>query len=268
MEPNSESPSLPGRPLTLGVVRYLNTRPLDAALAERPDVTLVPEVPSRLVERFRAGELDAALLPVMAWFEGVGAGIVRGLGIGSCGEVESVRLFCRRPLRETRVVCLDAESLTSNALCRILLRRAHGLAPEFATPTAAPAGADAVLRIGDKAMMDDPEAVEIVDLGADWLRWTGLPFVFAAWIAREGVPATPLVPILTQALAAGLARLPELAEAGARATGLDRGRCERYLSERIRYRFGPEDEDGLARFGEEARREGLIPRVRPVRWLA
>ncbi len=265
-----ESGSSPRAVLTLGVVRYLNARPLTVALEGRAGLTLVPDVPSRLVERFRDGHLDAALLPVMAWFDGVGAAIVPGIGVCSSGPVESVRLFCRRPLRETRRVLLDRESVTSNTLCRILLRRALELRPEFVVPgiDARPADGDAELRIGDKGMADDPAAVETVDLGEAWQRWTGLPFVYAAWIARADRPAAGLTALLHDALETGLPRIPTLAAEGARATGLPPPRCERYLRDRIRYRVGEAEISGLVRFGEEACREHGTPAARPLRWLA
>jgi len=261
---------VPESTLTLGVVRYLNARPLFAALEARPSIRLVPDVPVRLVERFRAGGLDAAILPVFAWFSGIGDSLVRGLGIASRGATDSVRLFCRRPLREAQTVLLDPESLTSNVLCRILLHQSMGHWPTFLLPTpGAPVPeADAVLRIGDKAMRASGDEAEIVDLGELWYRWTGLPFVFAAWFVRPGLSDDTLLPILHQALDEGTARLAEIAEQGARDTGLDRAACEHYLRERIRNRLGPEEEDGIAHFAERAHREGLLRQVRSLRFYA
>ena len=48
--------------------------------------------------------------------------------------------------------------------------------------------ADAVLVIGDRAMRvpGDPFH-DVVDLGEAWNTLTGLPFVFALWVAREGL---------------------------------------------------------------------------------
>ena len=45
--------------------------------------------------------------------------------------------------------------------------------------------ADAVLLIGDRAMHSPGGRFDVVwDLGDEWCRWTGLPFVFAMWVAR------------------------------------------------------------------------------------
>lgn len=259
-----------GASITLGVVRYLNARPLYESLERRAGVVLVPDVPSRLVERFRGGEFDAAVLPVMAWYQGVGETLVRGLGIASRGRSESVRLFCRKPVRQAQSVLLDSESVTSNALCRILLHQSVGHYPRFIQPVAGEPDpeADAVLRIGDKALCPPGGDAEILDLGDLWYRWTGLPFVFATWIVRPGFEDQALLPMLHQALSEGTERIPSIAAQGARDTGLAVERCERYLRENIRNRLGPEEEEGLARFGEKAHREGLLRQVRPVRYFA
>lgn len=253
---------------TFGVVRYLNAKPLTIELEHRPELTLVPDVPARLVERFRAGDLDVALLPVMAYLSGVGHSLVPGLGISSLGEVESVRLFVRRPLGRMPRVLLDAESVTSNALCRAILHQKLGLAPEFFTrPEDAP-DPDAELRIGDKGMRADAQAADTWDLGLVWTAWTGLPFVYAAWVVREGVDDPGLTNLLTGALAGGMARIAELAADGARATGLSREACERYLRERIRYRLGKDEERGLRRFAAAVRQEGLVREEREIRYYA
>lgn len=254
---------------TFGVVRYLNAKPLTVELERRPELTLIQDVPARLVERFQAGELDVALLPVMAYLSGVGHSIIPGLGISSWGTVESVRLFVRRrELGKTPRILLDAESVTSNALCRCFLHQGLGLAPEFFTRPEDVPDPDAELRIGDQGMRPDATAIEIWDMGDVWTAWTGLPFLYAAWVVREGVDDPGLATLLTGALEGGLARIPEIAVDGARATGLSREACERYLRERIRYRLGDEEERGLRRFATEVRREGLVPEEREIRYYA
>ena len=48
--------------------------------------------------------------------------------------------------------------------------------------------ADAVLLIGDRGILAPEEKFEFVwDLGEEWTHWTGLPFVFALWVARPGL---------------------------------------------------------------------------------
>src|SRR4029079_6391515 len=71
-----------------------------------------------------------------------------------------------------------------------LCREAWDIDPEFdAVPPESAArieGADAALLIGDPALFRDPGAAGFrkIDLGAEWTRLTGLPFVWAFWAGR------------------------------------------------------------------------------------
>ena len=66
--------------------------------------------------------------------------------------------------------------------------------------------ADAVLVIGDRAMRVPHEPFhDVVDLAEAWQALTGLPFVFALWVARGGVDLGDLPEALERSRAAGLA---------------------------------------------------------------
>ncbi len=222
-----------------GAVSYLNSRPLVEGLAP-----LVLDTPSGLVERYRRGEVDVALLPVAA-AEPLGLERVGRLGITSAGPVDSVLLFMARPIGQVRSVRLDPESRTSQVLALLLLRQAFGLDPRIAEP------ADAELVIGDKALVRAQGGEERIDLALEWRRHTGLPFVFAAWYgAAESEPA------LERALERGRERIAHYAATSG--LPLPAPLLERYLRERIGYRIGVAEEAGLARFLETGRRLGLL----------
>jgi chorismate dehydratase len=110
-----------------------------------------------------------------------------------------------------------------------------------------------MLMIGDQAMrmkQKRPEGfTHTLDLGADWLEWTGLSFVYAVWAVRQELAAdikTELGAFLESSLAAGLADLPAVArqETG---PGWTAEETEAYLR-RFHYRLGPEDLRGMERF--------------------
>jgi chorismate dehydratase len=42
--------------------------------------------------------------------------------------------------------------------------------------------------IGDRALKQRYRSDYIYDLGSEWKRFTGLPFVFAAWISNKKLP--------------------------------------------------------------------------------
>jgi len=126
-----------------------------------------------------------------------------------------------------------------------------------------PSQADALLLIGDTAMRTrnrPPEGfVHTLDLGADWLEWTGLPFVYAVWAVRSALePAIKgeLRAFLESSLAAGLASLPDVARRET-APGWSPAEVEAYLR-RFHYRLGPEDLQGMARFESLLQEHGLV----------
>ena len=223
-----------------GAVSYLNTRPLIEGLEP-----LVLATPARLVERFEAGELDVALLPVAAG-EAAGLQRVSGLGIASEGPVESVLLFLRSAPEAVRSLAQDPASRTSRILARILLREVWGVRPELCDPPA-----DAELVIGDRALTRAREESRFLDLGAEWTRWCGLPFVFAAWYG-----ALEAASELEAAYRRGRDEIPRYARESR--LGLAPERLERYLRESIRFRLGPRELEGLALFLEKGRRLGLM----------
>jgi len=251
--------------LTLGVVPYLNAVPLLYGLP--PEVVKRPGDPSLLALWLAAGSVDAALLPVAEALRGVGDGPLGRFGIAGEGPVDSVLAFLPRAgLPETwpRRVVLDPASRTSVALLRVLLERRHGLQPEYVV--AADLGPDPrahpdaiVLAIGDRAMARRRECptAAVLDLGAEWTAWTGLPFVYARWTARRGLPSSEratLADLLDRAAERGLARLDLLADAFGPAHGLAPEEARRYLRTSIRFVLGAREEAGLARFAEELSR--------------
>jgi chorismate dehydratase len=243
--------------LTLGSVPYLNARPLVEGLRD-----VVLDVPSRLTERFRRGEVDVALVPVFEAVRDPARVLVPGIVIASPGPVDSVVFLSKRPLVECRSVLLDRSSLTSAALARILLEERLGLTPEYGDcgPEMDPreVDADAVLLIGDPAMTAPRDGLIVSDLAVLWNDWTGLPFCFAAWLARDERAAAEALGPLTEAKEAGLARRPEIAAAAAGPMRLPAEELLTYLTERITYDLGPAEREGLARYGEMCRRLGLV----------
>jgi chorismate dehydratase len=255
-----------GRLGRLAVVSYLNARPLIEGLADRFE--LVEAVPAECWELVRSGQVDLGLIPSIGLGDEPGMAIVPGTAIAAEGPVRSVVLVTRRPIAELRSVAVDQSSRASVALLRILFERRHGIAPRFVGMPpdwrAMLAEHDAALLIGDPALalaenrdFSGRRDLELVDVGAEWTGWTGLPFVFAVWAGR-GERVTPeVVAELTAARDRGVARLATIARAAAE-TPLQEERNLRYLSEAIRYEMGPREIDGLKRYLDLAGELGLL----------
>lgn len=252
----------------VGCVPYVNGRPLVWAF-EQPEselpVAVRYEVPSKLPERLENGTADAVLASSIEALQTPGRYFAAGLGITSEGPVESVRLFSKVPFHRIETLALDASSLTSNALARILLDELYSANP--ATSAWAPdletmlAQGDACVLIGDVGMRTRGEGLHILDLGEAWTRHTGLPFVWALWIGSSRL--TPeLAHYLFEArsmTALGAAMGSRELEAGrhrrqlrdiAAVSNWTEQEVERYLTEAIGFDLGSRQLEGLRRFRE------------------
>src|SRR5439155_2668179 len=119
------------RPIRIGAVNDLNTKPLIYDLAElAPEAELILDVPSRLDDLLADGQLDVALIPLIEYFRAGSYTIVPNVAIASRGPVLSVTLFSRVPWTEIRRVALDAGSRTSAPLAQTLLRSPYGVLPD------------------------------------------------------------------------------------------------------------------------------------------
>src|SRR3954469_16531143 len=250
----------------VGAVNYLNTRPLICDLEElAPEAELVLEVPSRLADQLRAGQLEVALIPVIEYFRAGAYRVLPGISIASRGPVLSVTLFSRVPWSGIRRVALDEGSRTSAALVQLLLRKRHGVHPEVVPlpleRTAEEADADAVLLIGDRAMRAClPGFAHAYDLGQEWHDWTGLPFVYAFWAVREGADLGRVAWALGEAKRRGLRQAGRIAQREAAGLGLDAGFCRRYLTNILHFDLGPRELAGLHHYYMLACELGLARR--------
>ena len=255
-------------PIRVGAVSYLNAKPLYHRLREfAPGVSLEMDLPSRLADRLGAGELDVALIPSVEYLRGASAGyeIVPGFAIAARGAVRSVKLFSHVPFGQIERLALDVGSRTSQALTQVWLDAAHGVRPGRIEmlPMGVPAQestADAVLVIGDRAMkVPDAPFHATVDLAEAWRDLTGLPFVFALWVARPGVDLGGLPDALARSKATGLADARRIAETYGPRLGLESSTCYDYLTNVLSYDLGEPELAGLRRFATMAANLGLAP---------
>lgn len=252
-------------PVRIGAVSYLNSRPLVVGLAQlAPDARIVVDLPSRLADGLGRGRLDVALVPSIEYFRNPGCTVVSDACVACHGPVKSVKLYSRVEAPAIRTLALDEGSRTSAALARILLKERYGLEPRLtALPIGAAAdeaGADAVVLIGDRAIRAADDGFAAVwDLGEEWRRWTGLPFVFAMWTARPGVDLGRMDRILGQARDEGVRRIPEIARQAAPEVGISEAECLCYLRDHLAFELGPRERLGLATYYELAVRHGLAP---------
>jgi chorismate dehydratase len=254
----------------LGAVGYLNARPLVYGLDRRQDLFDVRyDVPSTCAALLHAGDVDLGMIPSVEYLRGPDAyRIVPDIGIISDGAVASVALFSRVPIAHVRRIGLDTSSRTSAGLVRILCKEAWHIEPTFERlpPEAAvrAEGCDAALVIGDPALFLDAGAAGLtkIDLGSEWTRTTGQPFVWAFWAGRPDAVDARVVAALQEARDAGVAASDAIADdycGGTRAA-----LCRAYLRDNIKYRLGQRELAGLGRYYELAAVHGLVDGAGPV----
>lgn len=250
--------------LRIGSVPYLNARPLVEGLCGDPSVAYLEAVPSRLAGLLREGAVDVALVSSI---EALSAGfdrIVDGYCIASRGAVMSVRVIGREDPRLARSVALDGASLTAARLTRIVYERfldRQGVLfrPAGIGPIPEDAGCDATLLIGDTALKRPFDPAHDLDLGVVWTDATGLPFVWAVWLLREGVDQAAVLPVLSRAAERGAARIEAAVEQAARELSIEPDLAREYLTRAMWYRLGPEELTGLQRFCTLAGRDAEHP---------
>jgi len=254
-------------PIRIGAVSYLNTKPLIATLGRHLDSgsELRLDLPSRLATQLASGELDFGLIPAIEFFRGPELlpdtnpnpdpyRIVSNACIACRGIVRSVRLFFRVPPNQVRSIAIDEGSRTSVALALILLHQRFGVRPTLvplpieADPNSATS--DAVLVIGDRAMRPEryDSFTENWDLGLEWYRETGLPFVFAMWVGRQSKSGPALAEQLEQARDEGVHMIERLSQQHAPKYALSIAECIEYLSVNLRFTMHEDEIQGLMTF--------------------
>jgi chorismate dehydratase len=270
------------RPVRLGVVSFINTLPLIDGLENLRDVELRHSVPSLLLDQLLAGETDVALCSSIDYQRAPPDQplVILPVGLLGCdGATLTVRLYSAEPIeRMLRVYC-DTDSHTSIALLRILLKEIHDLEPELVDYDAREHVAgnrplewpEAMLLIGDKVVTDSPPAVRYPyqwDLGAEWTRHTGLPFVFALWLAKESTDPA-LLRLAWMALdhqrRHNRERIDWVVHSRARPRHWPVDLAADYLQSHIAHEWTSQRQAGLELFFDKALEHGLIRERRPLR---
>ena len=257
--------SKPTSTLVAARIPYANAAPFYALWDDAP-FAVRNLSPRELGREAEAGTVDLGLMAAADYlrlrdrFELVGP-----FGVAARGPVLSVLLFSRRPAAalDSALISVTPETSTSIRLLKLLLGVRRGLSGVRYVRGLEPRQADGLLMIGDGAMRmrhTRPEGfTHTLDLGADWLEWTGLSFVYAVWAVRATLAPelrNDMREFLDASLAAGLGNLPAVARQQTE-PGWSLEEMEAYLR-RFHYRLGPEDVAGLERFEELLRQHELL----------
>ncbi len=260
----TQQTDMPNSVTRLGVVRFLNARPIVKGLDALDQWVVKPAAPSGLIGLLAGRNVDLALCSsidlMSAPFD------VAWLPVAplACdGPTLTVRVFSRKPIDEvTRIHC-DTDSHTSVALLRVLLAEVWHSSPTL-VPLSDAGEVEAALLIGDKVVgpSSDVDAWPYhIDLGEVWQAHTGLPFVFAVWMGRaddeERIRRAGRV--LDRQLRLNRHRLEAIVSQEADCHGWSTEAAQTYLAHHIRYEFGAREHEGLRTFLGRCVAHGIAP---------
>lgn len=257
--------------LRIGCVKYLNAHPLIRGWPG--DVEL--DHPAILCQRLANGELDVALVSSFEFLRNPIYQIVDDVSISSDGPVYSVVVAHRGYVSDVEQIELDPASQTAVNLLRCLLAELQ-LNPRLVENDARVAravgklasGSRAQLLIGDQAIrfrQDHADEVQFWDLGEQWKRLTGFPFVYALWLIRPEVADAKQIANRLRAVRdenlADLNKLIAEVVAGVGDCGhpkLDQRFVSRYYGENLLFSFGEKEKEGLRTFAKLCAKHGFL----------
>ena len=245
------------RKIRVAAVSYLNTKPLIYGFEKgmmKNEIELVTDFPAKIADMLINNEVDISLVPVATIPRLQEYHIISDYCIGTVGEVASVCLFSDVPLGEITSILLDYQSRSSVALLKILLKEHWQIFPELINASGGYEeqinGTTAGLVIGDRAFIQRKTRKYIYDLGLAWKAMTGLPFVFAAWIANKKLPGE-FIAAFNKATGEGLKHLPEIVAANP----YEKYDLGEYYRENITFTLDEEKRKGLEAFLERLNAE-------------
>lgn len=204
----------------ISAVRYSNTYPLIYGL-EHSGIELNAEIeidhPADTAKKIIEGKADIGLIPVVAIHQNPALSIVGDFCIGSRGPVRTVLLLSNKPIEELDTIYLDYRSRTSVALTRLLAgkfwkRDFRWVATDREFSFLNIADNEGLVLIGDQCYEMESHYSHRTDLAVEWNKYTGLPFVFACWVANKSF-SSKFLEKFNKAMAYGLANIDMVVEA-------------------------------------------------------
>ncbi|RFZ94347.1 radical SAM protein [Mucilaginibacter conchicola] len=237
--------------IKISAVSYTNTKPFlyglqHSAIKENIDLSL--DMPSDCAQKLIDNKVDIGLIPVAATLNLPEWHIISNYCIGAEGPVNSVFIFSNCPIEEATTIQLDPESRSSNNLAKVLLKNFWKVTPELVTGAADYASSTdpktAFVQIGDRTFGKTEQYQYVYDLSGEWKKFTGLPFVFAAWIANKPIPEA-FTKEFDQALRHGLAHRSDLLKVLPQRADFD---MEDYLMHKLDFNLTEEKRKALYLF--------------------
>lgn len=229
---------------TIPFIYGLNQRGLD----EKAIISL--DIPSVCAKKLLNKEVDLGLVPIVVIRQMENPIIISDFCIGANGKVDTVCLFSDVSIAEIDSIYLDYQSRTSVELLKILLKEYWKISPQLIE------GKEnyelhikdkvAGLVIGDRAFPFQNKFKYTYDLSEIWKLHTGLPFVFACWIANKKIDKDFLLQF-NNALGFGVENIQKAIASMEDMYNYCKNPTD-YLNNKISYHFDEEKKRGMSLF--------------------
>ncbi len=241
----------------IAAINYLNTLPFvyglsSSAISKQLEVVYC--TPSQAAQMLENDQVDLGIVPAVLLSANKKYETVSNYCIAADGKVKSVLLCSPVPLENVSEIYADSDSRSSITLARLLSEKFWLINPEFKTFDYSTQELDvskAYVLIGDKALINSEKFEYVYDLSEQWLKYTGKPFVFAAWVANKPLEEN-FISDFNEALGYGLANIEQAVDASSflKDKKFTRDEMISYLRDSISYDFTNEKKEGLAKFLE------------------
>lgn len=240
--------------IRVSIVNYTNTLPFKWALKRSSlleKIDLQEDIPSICAQKLKYKQVDLALVPVALLSELDHYHIETDYCIGANGKVDSVKLYSPVPLEEIKTVTLDYQSKSSITLTKVLLKFFWKKSVDYLE--AKPGfeeeikGTNAAVIIGDRTFGLQGKYAYEFDLAEEWKKFTGLPFVFAAWVSTEKLPED-FIKDFNAVLKHGMDNIVKAVNEDYNVKNLSKEDTVIYLTKRIDYRLDPDKRKALDLF--------------------
>lgn len=240
--------------ISVSIVNYTNTLPFKWALKRSEflkSIDLQEDIPSICAQKLKYKQVDIALVPVALLAELDQYYIETDYCIGANGKVDSVKLYSPVPLDQIKSITLDYQSKSSITLTKVLVKFFWKLNVTFLD--AKPGfeedikNTNAAVIIGDRTFgLEGKHAYEF-DLAEEWKTFTGLPFVFAAWVSTEKLPEE-FIATFNKVLKNGMDNIEQAVEEDYAIKNLSKEDTLTYLTQRIDYKLTDDKRKALSLF--------------------
>jgi chorismate dehydratase len=240
----------------ISIVNYTNTLPFKWALKKSElmrHIDLQEDIPSICAQKLKYKQVDLALVPVALLSELSHYHIETDFCIGAFKKVDSVKLYSEVPLAQIESVTLDYQSRSSITLTKVLCRFFWNISPKYVD--AIPGfekntkHKNASVVIGDRTFDLNGKYNYEYDLAEEWFKFTGLPFVFAAWVSMEKIDPD-FIKEFNAVLKYGVEHTEDAVNENQEKLSLSKEKALEYLTKRIDYRLNEDKKKAMNVFLE------------------